>query len=247
MTVMKEIYKPSLNVGQVYAKVYGVAGGRLPVGNVTKLEIGHKEDVQSQPDMTMLGGGKHAEVRRVTDVEVSMTMADVNVSNLARAVLATVEAVDAGSVTGEEHTVYLGGLLRLAHIQPTDVVVKKASVVVPAAGNYEVRAGGVFILPTATGLADADAVTVDYAHGIQAVIEALTTSANELELVFEGLNEADSGKPVIVDIWRVSQGVTKSLALLTGKFGALEVTGAVLMDPTKTGAGISRYYRKTMV
>lgn len=247
MTVMKEIYKPSLNVGQVYAKAYGVPAGRLPVGNVLKLEIGHKVDTQSQPNMTMLGGGKHSKVERVSDVELSMTMADVNVTNLARATLGTVEAVDAGSVTGEAHTAYLGGLLRLAHIQPTDVVVKKASVVVPAAGNYEVRAGGVFILPNATGLADADAVTVDYAHGIQAVIEALTTSANELELVFEGLNEADSGKPMIVDIWRVSQSVTKSLALLTGKFGALEVTGEVLEDPTKTGAGISRYYRKTMV
>ncbi|WP_232521682.1 hypothetical protein [Paracidovorax citrulli] len=43
------------------------------------------------------------------------------------------------------------------------------------------------------------------------MIEALTTKAKELELIFEGLNEADDGKAKIVEIWRASQGVASAI------------------------------------
>ena len=48
------------------------------------------ENVEKQDDMTILGGGTHAEVRRVTGVKFSAKIADLNVVNYARAVLGTV-------------------------------------------------------------------------------------------------------------------------------------------------------------
>lgn len=115
---------------------------------------------------------------------------------------------------------------------------------VNAAGNYEVRASGVYVLPDAVDLADNDDVKLSYAYGSYAVIEALTTKAKELELLFEGLNEADDGKPCIVEIWRASQGVASAIGLVADKgFASLPVTGAVLKDDTKTGVGVSKYYR----
>ena len=66
-------------------------------------------------------------------------------------------------------------------------------------------------------------------------------------LRFGGLNEADSGRPVIFDLWRVSQGVAKQLTLIKKGFGALDIEGVVLQDPTKTGVGISRYMRTIYV
>ena len=66
--ILKQIYKPSMTVGQVYAKVYGSAALPLPIGNVLELGVEHSEDVQTQEDMTALGGGIHAEVRRVTEM-----------------------------------------------------------------------------------------------------------------------------------------------------------------------------------
>lgn len=247
MSVTKEIYKPSLNVGQVYARPYGSKAAFMPIGNVLELSMEHKEDVKTQPDMTRLGGGTHAEVRRVTEVTLTTKIADLNITNLARAVLGTVEDVVGGSVTAEAASVGLGGLLRLAHIGPTAVVVRKGATTVAAPGNYEVRPEGIYVLPDATDLAAADAVLVDYTYGAYAAIQALTTKTIELEMSFGGLNEADSGKPVVVDVYRVSQGVTKQLQLLSDKFAVLEVSGAVLMDPSKTGAGISRYYKTSMV
>ena len=246
MSVITETYKPSMTVGQVYARPYGSAAAPMPIGNVLELALEHKEQVIKQPDMSRLGGGTHAEVRRIEEVTVKMKLADINVVNLARATMGTLQAVAMGTVADEAHVATLGGLVRLAHIQPTAVVLKKGVTVVAAAGNYEVRPEGIYILPAAAGLTDADPITVGYSYGEYAAIEALTTKAVELELTFGGLNEADEGKAVLVEIWRASQGVTKSLALIQDKLGALDVEGTVLMDPTKVGVGISKYYKTSM-
>lgn len=246
MSVITETYKPSMTVGQVYARPYGSAAAPMPIGNVLELALEHKEQVIKQPDMSRLGGGTHAEVRRIEEVTLKMKLADINVVNLARATMGTLQAVAMGTVADEAHVATLGGLVRLAHIQPTAVVLKKGVTAVAAAGNYEVRPEGIYILPTATDLTAADAITVAYSYGEYAAIEALTTKAVELELTFGGLNEADEGKAVLVEIWRASQGVTKSLALIQDKLGALDVEGTVLMDPTKVGAGISKYYKTSM-
>ncbi len=40
---------------------------------------------------------------------------------------------------------------------------------------------------------------------------SLSTKIVELQLRLGGLNEADSGKPEVVDMWRISQGMTKQL------------------------------------
>lgn len=327
--ILKKVYRPSLTVGQLYARRYGSSDKPTPVGNVLELQLEHDEDVQKQEDMTRVGGGIHAEVRRITDIKVSMKLADLNVTNLTRAVLGTATGIDGGSVASEAHTVQLGGLLRLAHIGASNVTVRKGGALVAvtdeehldaqpnaaittahaaplnvvvyagasygtkalidaqdnytvtatgiqldanpqdittghdlwvsysyappggaeveAAGNFEARPEGIYILPDAQALSDSDVVHVSYDYGEYAVIEAITEKAPELELTFGGLNEADSGKPTLVEIWRVSQSVTKQLALLGKDFGAIDVEGTVLQDPSKTGAGVSRYYRTSLV
>ncbi|TXT37410.1 MAG: hypothetical protein FD135_3641 [Comamonadaceae bacterium] len=252
MSVITQIYRPSMTVGHVYARPYGSTGAPMPIGNVLELALEHTEDVITEQDMSKLGGGVHAEVRRVKDVKVKLKLADLNVANLARATLGTVQSVDSGVVTDEPHTTTLGGLLRLAHIQPTAVAIKKGpevltATVVDMAGNYEVRAEGIYLLPEAVGIIASDKLWVSYSYGAYAVIEALTTKAVELELTFGGLNEADSGKPALVEIYRCSQGVTKSLALINSKLGVLDVEGTVMIDQTKTGVGVSRHYKTTLV
>lgn len=248
--VIKRIYRPSLTVGQVYVRPYGSAALHTPIGNVMELGLEHKEDVQKQEDMSKLGGGNHAEVRRITDVMMKMKMADLNVINLARASLGTVAGIDAGTAPVESFVVSsLGTLLPLKHINPTAVAIKKGPDEATAApvtmeGNYLVMPEGLVLLDGAPGIAATDKLWVTYDYGAYAAIEALTTKAPELEILFGGLNEADGGKPSVVNIWRASQGVTKALSLISSKgFGSLEVEGAVLKDPTKVGAGISQYYR----
>lgn len=325
--VIKRIFAPAALVGQIYAREYGSTSAPLPIGNVLAAELSHKEDVKKQPNMTTLGGGTHSEIRRVTEVELAMTLADINPINLARATQGTVSGVEQGQISNETLKVTRGGLLRTKHLLPSNVVLTKGTTqgtatvtdeehldvkkgdlvalahagatdvtarigdsvatataltmagnytvtatgiqldpaapdvtdgkgiwvnykypitgdVVPAAGNYEVRPAGIFVFQDATGLAEGEEVKVAYSHVGYAVIEALTTKPKELEIILEGLNEADDGKLAIVEIWRASQGVASSIALLQESgFINLKVTGSVLMDSTKVGNGISKYYR----
>ena len=146
----------------------------------------------------------------------------------------------------------MGGLLRLAHISPTALTLKKGTDKATATAftntaEYEVRPEGVFIFADATELQEGDKLWASYTYGEYAQIEAITTKAPELELTFGGLNEADSGNAMLVEVWRASQGITKQLTLLGKGFGALDVEGSVMQDPRRTGTGISKYYRSTMV
>jgi hypothetical protein len=246
MSLIKQIYKPSMNVGQVYARPYGAAAApRVPVGNVLVVELTHEEEVKKQPDMTRLGGGTYSQVRRISGVNLKLKLADWNPLNFTRAVFGTLATVAGAAVVDEPHVAYKGGLIRLVAPQPTLVIVKKAAVVIDAA-QYEVRPEGIFV-PEDSTIVDADELTISYTHPEHVNIEALTAAAPELELSFGGLNEADSGKPVIVDVYRLGSGIAKTLALLGTDFGSLEIEGEVLVDPTKSGVGISRFYRAQMV
>ena len=252
MSVLIKVYKPSMNVGQIYARPYGSTVAHMPIGNVLELSLEHEEDVQTQEDMTQLGGGVHAEVRRVTAIKTTMKIADFNVVNFSRAVLGTAQAVAGGTVTDEPLEVTLGGIHRLKHLAPTALTLKKGADAASATAfsttsDFEVRPEGLFVFAEAAQLQDGDKLWASYTYGEYAEIEALTAKAAELELVFGGLNEADSGNPVLVEIWRASQGITKSLALLAKGFGALEVEGSVLQDPRRTGQGVSKYYKTSMV
>lgn len=249
--IIARTFRPVMNVGQVYARPYGTTVPPMPIGNVLELGLEHSEQVMTQPDMTQLGGGTHAEVRRVQEVKVKMKLADLSPVNLARACQGTLAGIAAGTVENEPHTAALGGLLMLAHIQASNVVVKKGADAQTAssvnmAGNYEVRPEGVYVFPNATDVTNTDKLWVSYEYGAYAVMEAITAKAVELELLFGGLNEADGGKPQIVNIHRCSQGITSALALINSGFAALDVEGSVLMDPRKQGAGISKYYKASM-
>jgi len=249
--LIRKIYRPSMTVGKVYARPYGSAAPLAEIGNVLELSLAHTEQVLKQTDMTQLGGGTYAEIRRVQDVTLDMKMSDLNVINLARATLGTVQAIEAGTVEDEGYAAQPGGLIRLAHVAPTAVTIKRGPNAAEAealdAAAYQVRPEGIWLPVDAAGVTAGDLLWVSYSYGAQAVIEAITTKAQELELSFGGLNEADGGKACVVDVFRVSQGVAKQLALINDKFGELDVSGSVLQDPNKTGDGVSRYYRQTLV
>lgn len=246
MATLTETYMPTQLVGQVYARAYGSAAPRLPVGNVLQLDLSHTEDVQRQPDMTKGGGGTYAQTRRISEVTVAMQIADWNPLNFTRSVFGTAEEVAAGAVVDESHVAYLGGLIRLSKPAPSLVTVKKGAATI-APTNYEVRAEGIFIKADAAAVTDGDTLQVSYTSPEHVNIEALTSSAPEIELSFGGLNEAMSGRPVIVDIWRLGIGVAAQLGLIQSAMSPITVNGEVLIDPTKTGEGISRYYRAQMV
>lgn len=112
--------------------------------------------------------------------------------------------------------------------------------------DYENTPAGIRILETAA-FTDGQGLTIDYTSAAADVVQALTAASKEYEIVFEGLNEARSGKAVIVTVYRGKLGAAQNIGLIGEDYGALEVTGKILKDTTKTGAGVSQYFKVAMV
>ncbi len=241
------VYYPYLGSGKIYARVAGAAAGLMELGNASKLELAVKEDKQKLKDYSKPGGGTYASVSRIDSVSLQMTLNDLNKTNVARAVFGTESAVAGAAVVDEAVVAYKGALVPLAHINPTAVTVTSADAVTTytAGVDYEVRASGIFVL-AAGAITDAQALKVDYTYAAYDKVEAMTQGAIILELHFEGLNEANSGKPVIVDVYRAQLSPTKALSLLGDKFADLQVEAELLADTSKVGEGISQYFRVKM-
>lgn len=243
----EKVYKPYLGAGQVYARAENDAAALAPIGNVSELKLSIEEESKTLQDYTRGGGGTYAEVRRIQGVSISATLHDMNRENLSRALYGEAGEAAAGSASDEVHTAYKGGLIRLAHINPSAVTVtsEDGATTYAADTDFEVRSEGVFILD-AGAIADGDKIKVNYTYPAYDIVEALTRSGVILEMSFGGVNEADSGKPVVVDLFRVSLGAAKDVSLIGDDFASLQLEGKLLVDQSKTGAGISRYMKVSM-
>lgn len=237
-----------LGSGKIYLRVSGAAAPLAEIGNVSKLEFAVSEEVKELKDHTQPGGGTMNEVRRISAVEVSMTLHDLSPENLARALYGDASVLAAGAVADESHTAYLGGLVRLAKpASAVAAVTNQAGTTTYTAGDdYELRAGGLFI-PAGSSIPDASAILVDYTALAADLVQALVDAGQEYELAFAGLNEARSGKACDVDAFRVKIGALSSLSLIGDDFAGLEVKGKLLKDTGKTGVGVSQYFTVRMV
>lgn len=89
-------------------------------------------------------------------------------------------------------------------------------------------------------------VDIDSNTPTKATIEALTTGAQTFEMVFEGVNEAATGKTVTVTVHRAKIGAAQGLGFIGDDFGALEITGEVLIDTSIVTAGLSQFFKIEM-
>lgn len=248
------VFRPTMMAGIVYAREVGSTQPLQPIGGIEEFTIAIDEAKITQSNTSSSGGGNRAVVYRINAMTIAAKLQDLNPINLARSLRSAATAVAAGTVTDELAVARAGGLTRLAHLQPATVVVRNAATnaAINAAGNYEVRPEGLFWYDDAAALTGAPAgglgIEVDYAHSGYDVIQALTAAAPILEMSFSGVNEALEDAPCVVDFWRVQLSATKGLNLISaGAFATLDIEGEVLRDPTKTGAGVSKYFRKQML
>ena len=227
--------------GKVYGRVKGDASKLYPFGNVSDLTAAVEEDEKSLQNFQSAGGGKLNSIRRIQAVTINMTMTDFNAANIALALFGDVAAIAGGSVTDESVIGYKDSLVRLANIAPTNVVVDNDPATTPYTeiSDYEVTNAGIYI-PLTSSIVDSAALLIDYDFGDQNVVQALMNSASELELVFDGLNEAQSGKAVVVDMHRVKFGATGGLPMIGDDFGNLPLSGELLADTSK-GSNLSQY------
>lgn len=236
-----------LGSGSILIREYGSAAPLVTLGNCSALTFSPQEDVKSLLDYTQPGGNKRNEVRRLTGVDISFTFHDFSAANFAIGLRSTSTDVAGGTATAEEVVGYKGGYTKLAKIANaiTTVTNIAGSTTYDEGDDYELRDGMLYI-PSGSGItapvSGAVNLKVTYTYAAHSKVEALVSSNKQYELVFVGLNEAQSGKRVRVHAYKVSGGVIQEMSLLGEDFGEGQVSGALLADGTITGAGLSQYF-----
>ncbi|MCC7096170.1 MAG: hypothetical protein IT472_03200 [Thermomonas sp.] len=236
-----------LGSGSILIREFGSAAPLVTLGNCSELKFSPQEDVKTLMDSTQPGGNKRNEVRRLTGVDMSFTFHDFSAANFAIGLRSSASDIAAGTVPAEEAVAYKGGYTKLAKIAATITKVEPAGggAAYTVGTDYELRDGMLYLPSTSTipaPVSGAVNVNVTYTNVAQSKVEALVASNKQYELVFVGLNEAQSGKRVRVHAYKVSGGVLQEMALIGDDFGAGQVNGALLPDGSRTGAGISQYF-----
>lgn len=232
--------------GTVYLEPRGEANAKLtPIGNISEFSISIEEDTKTMIDYMNPGGGELDRVTRITGVSASMTCYNLSPENIAVAVFGSIDALEGGAVTDEEHTAYKNSLVVLDKLfdKSQTITVTDESGTTPYEPNvdYEVTNAGIYILESGS-ITDGSTIKVSYTAYATDVIQALTELGKEYKLVFDGLNEARSGEPVVGIFHRVKFSPTKGLGFITDDFGTLDFDLAVLADSSISGTGVSKYF-----
>lgn len=217
------------------------------VGNCDKVELSFSEETKENKDFTQAGGGISNSVSRIEKVEIGLNLFDYSPDNLALSVFGENYHCLSGNVVGEKFHLYRNRLIRLQHSHIHDVVVRdvRSDKIYQPGIDYEVLASGIFISENST-IEEGTQATIDYQHRATNVIQALVNSGQEYRFLFDGLNEAQSGKKVVLDVFRVKFTPAASLSFIGEDFGNIEIKGTALSDFTKTGQGISRFFTVEM-
>lgn len=233
-----------LGSGKLFIREYGAPAPFLEVGNVSSLTFSPQTNTITLADHTQPGGGERNRVDRLTGVEVAYTFHDFAPQNFATALRGSIKNEVAGNVLDEPAFAYKGGFIPLVRIASAITSVKAGSTELEAGKDFVFQDGGLFIPldSSVPVIADGAAnITVSYTSPATTTVQALVNGGKQYELLFHGLNEAQSGKPVRVRAHKVSGGVMAQLGLIGDEYGAGEVTGALLSDANK-GAGLSKYF-----
>jgi hypothetical protein len=229
--------------GKVYLREIGGSAGLIEVGNCSAVNFSITEETVELKDYTQPGGGTYNEVRRISAVESQITMHDLSGPNLARALYGANTVVSTTPVVDEPHTVAATGSFIPTDTLPSAIgAVKVGAATMVENTDYEVRPGGIYIIPGG-GITASNVVLISYTRAAADRVQALVNSGKEYEMVFDGLNEARSGKRTRVSAYRVKIGAAQNLGFVGDEYAALEVTGKVLKDTSKIGAGVSQYFK----
>lgn len=242
---MSDLRGAYLGTGRMYLEDLDDPKGLIFIGNCNSLSYEATPQEIEDQDYTTPGGGLDASVMRITSVTLNYNAKHFKTANVARAMYGSSTDVAAGTVTGEAHMAWPGGMIKLKYPGATDVVVT------PAAGapalvldtDYTLDAAGypVFLeggAVTETGMA----VELSYSYAKHATIEALVASGKRFRQVFVGLNEVRSGKPMVIEAYRVNHSPA-SLTLVGDDFQGMSFTAKIEKDASVVGTGLSQYLK----
>jgi len=236
--------------GEMFIGPYSGGSAIVSIGNCSELTFSHETEKKDLADNTSAGGGKANTIERITAVTMTIKAHDISAANLALGVLGTASAITAAAVTSEAHIGYKGGFVPFTYVPDMTIapVVKNETdaTTYTAGTDYTFIGGGIYIPSTSTipnSVASAVNLHIGYTKKAVNVVEAMVNSAQQYKLYFVGLNEAQSGKQVIVQVHRFKPGAAQNVAYLGDDYAALDLPGEALSDSAITTTGLSKFYK----
>lgn len=225
--------------------VNGVPGVFRWVGDVSSLRLSMEvEKVEHKESYS----GQKALVRSFPiDKKTTLTAAlhDLNVDNLALTLFGKALTTPEGTVTGETLPADMkaGDTAILAHAGVSEVTITDSTSGSPATlaeEHYTVSPhGGITLLSLPTSPAPTQPFKVAYKHAESKAVSVFTAPQPLVALRYEGINLAENGAPVILDLYKLATDPLKELAFITdgNDVAGMEISAGVLLDPSKPTSG----------
>lgn len=233
--------------GTMYLRKKSGTDGLLPVGNCSEIALALTTSKQEMKDYELAGGATADTIETIDSVSASVTLLNLNPENIARVTAGITSDVTGGAVTAEAHTVSAqGSFTRFDKIPDTsDTITVTGPSGTPTyvdGTDYEVRNGGIVIIDGGS-ITAASNIEVSYTAVNSRVVETLLEIGEEYEMYFDGLNEARSGKAVLLTGHRAKVNPTQGLPLISDDYASLQFTVDLLRDDTITGTTKSKYMK----
>lgn len=224
------------------------------IGNVSELVLNSENREETMLDYTQGGGGVYDSVSEIEQATFAFTFWDYFPENFAVSTFGTSASVAAGTVTDESISAPADladgdRLVKTAKMidttQTVTVTSDPAGTTYTLDTDYSVTKAGIILL-SAGSISASDPLLVSYSNEATDLVQAIMTSGQEFNMVFDGLNDADSGKGVVVDIFKAKPSPGEGIGLISEEFASSTVNGTIVKDTTKNGTTESQYYTVEM-
>lgn len=225
--------------GKVYiaTPTAGVPGAFRYVGNVPELFTGFETDVLEHKEST--SGQRLEDLRliRGKKSKFSFTLEEWNKDNLALALYGAASSISGSTVAAETFpTVAVGDYVRLAHPDVSSLVITDSAgspATATLGTHYEITSakhGTIKILNLASHTQPYKAA---YTYATRTSINMLTQGFVDRWLKFDGLNTADSNRPVLIELYKVNFDPIPQLDMINDDTVKMPLAGGALYDSTK--------------
>ena len=229
----------------IYGRKRGTSDPFRDWGNFSAAQFAIQTQESSQTNFRG-GGGEVNKLERITGMTLNLTATDFNADNVAMAVNGDASTETTQAIAAEAQSGADSGMIRTNHLidvsQSVTVTDTAGPTVLTEGTDYTLSPAGIVVV-AGGGISAGISLEIDYTSLDVDIVEALANSGYEYELVIDGLNEAQSGQPCVLDIWRWKPSPTQGLDVIGTDYGSLALNGAVLQDSSKTTG--SQYFRRT--
>jgi hypothetical protein len=230
----------------------GEPTGFVPVGNVSALTIGIETTTFEHKESCSGVRGIDLEIVQEVNATAAFTMESLSKENLALALYGSSAAVAAGTASDELITLYHDKWMPLANINldPGTLVLgddATPTTTYTLGTDYLLNEAAGSIMALSTGaITDAQVCYADYDYLGHDAVQGLESGSPPIRWArFEGLNTADTDKPLVVDIFKLSVQPLAELALISDEISQMEIEAKALSDATRSSG--SNYFRVNKV